>query len=574
MLKKLRKLKIGLKVKVVVPTIALVTFALLLNSTINQLHLRSSLIEICKEQAVIAVNAASTELHVDYIKTMAEGSEGSNIHGKLKESLKTILDIGTIEDVYCVTKDGDGYQYAFDLNETSPIGSPVDYDLKLLAKSFEGEPTVSEGIEVYEGAHIITAYKPLLDSTGKIAAVIGVDYNVDKVQDKIDSLKTRAVLRTLAFVGFNTLVIFLILTSIVRSIKRVGNKLADIAGDEGDLTNQIEVKSSDEVAVVATHLNQLLSKLSDMIRSVDTSIRIAQESSEEIHQGCVSTSDDLVSATSALGQIDATMEVIADTVKQVEESFATVMSVSEQIANDATSDANDVSLIVDKAQEAYTDAVSSKEEAIEYSRRLSNRVEMCIDEAKSVGEIKALTDTVLNIASQTHLLSLNASIEAARAGEFGRGFAVVATEMAQLAEQSASAAKQIQEISSKVIDSVTSLTQETETLIKFSEEVTDTGYNKLAALAEDYKTNVTTIKDDLTGFSKVSGSVHEDMYVVKDSIDIIVMSVDECTVAIDAINKAVNSMADASMKVREASDVNNKNISDLKDFVGSFKYNQ
>lgn len=78
-------------------------------------------------------------------------------------------------------------------------------------------------------------------------------------------------------------------------------------------------------------------------------------------------------------------------------------------------------------------------------------MQQAIENSRSVEEVNALTDEILNISSQTNLLALNASIEAARAGEAGKGFAVVADEIRVLADSSRETAGNIQQINAKVV---------------------------------------------------------------------------------------------------------------------------
>ena len=80
-----------------------------------------------------------------------------------------------------------------------------------------------------------------------------------------------------------------------------------------------------------------------------------------------------------------------------------------------------------------------------------------ITDSQSVDQVNSLTDDIMNIASQTNLLSLNASIEAARAGAAGKGFAVVAGEIGSLAENSRQTAGNIQKINQVVVDAVHNL---------------------------------------------------------------------------------------------------------------------
>ena len=87
-------------------------------------------------------------------------------------------------------------------------------------------------------------------------------------------------------------------------------------------------------------------------------------------------------------------------------------------------------------------------------------MEQSIENSKEAAQIQSLTENILQIASQTNLLSLNASIEAARAGEAGKGFSVVAAQISELAESSRTIAKNIQEISTLVTESVTGLSSD------------------------------------------------------------------------------------------------------------------
>ena len=570
---KLRQLNIGLKVKVIVPMMILITFALLLSTTIIQVKMQKGLIDVCKEQTNSTVKIAATKVNPDYVKTMTKGSEGSPIHTKLKEKLSEMSTTSNIADIYCITKNKEGqFQYAFDLSEESTIGTLIDYDIEMIEAAFAGSLVTSSDIDKFGDSYVITAYHPLVDSTGRISSVMGVDYDVTNIQKYMTSQRNQTTVRTILFVVFNVSVIYLILSTVVRDIKKVGTKIAEIAGTEGDLTQKIDVKANDEIGLVSSNLNLLLEKLNAMVCSINDNITAIRKSSEEINSGCITTSDGVSTTSASMEEIAATMEVVGDTVKSIEQSFVTVMRVSDQIALDSTAGAENVDAIVNRVQEEFEQSIKSKEEAIRYSREISETVEQRIEDAKIVKEIEALTSTVLDIASQTNLLSLNASIEAARAGQAGRGFAVVATEIGKLSEQSADAAKQIQAISERVIKAVTSLTNETKKLIEFSEDVTDTGYTKLSNLAEDYKTNVTQISEDLKGFAKVSGDVYTDMLAVKDSIDIVVMSVEECNTAITSVNVAVEEIVNASAAVKESSDVNVNKLDDLAGFVNTFKF--
>lgn len=179
-------------------------------------------------------------------------------------------------------------------------------------------------------------------------------------------------------------------------------------------------------------------------------------------------------------------------------------------------------------------------------------------------------DAITGIASQTNLLSLNASIEAARAGEHGRGFAVVASEIQKLSEQSAGSAKEIEDI-------VNRLSLESEQAVAAMEEM------KRIIARQEEKLNETTeqFKKVSAGIAKTreatsviqtrtdecDASRRQVMDVVSDLSAISeenAASAEETTASMEELNATINLLAEEAAKVREMSD-------GLKEKVGIFK---
>ncbi|PAU77511.1 methyl-accepting chemotaxis protein [Halomonas salipaludis] len=249
-------------------------------------------------------------------------------------------------------------------------------------------------------------------------------------QRRADTLGMSLVGVVLAALGL--LALWLVGTSISRPLKRLAERMREIASGDGDLTQRLPVRGRDEGAALATQFNAFADKIHDVLLDVRASSEAVNTAASEIAHGGQDLSRRTENAASSLQQTSASMEEITSTVEHTAAS-----------AREANQLSQSASAVAGRGGEVVSQVVSTMDEITASSRK--------------IGEIVSVMD---GIAFQTNLLALNASVEAARAGEQGRGFAVVAGEVRQLASRSADAAREIKgliESSSDKVDSGTQL---------------------------------------------------------------------------------------------------------------------
>ena len=270
----------------------------------------------------------------------------------------------------------------------------------------------------YSGPEYVRLTTAAIDAEYALAGKAAVQFNA-LLDARIAALqRTRlgmlaAVAGLFAFGG-------LMLYVIARSVTQPLNNAVEIAERvaAGDLTAAIESGGRNETARLLASLGRMNDNLREIVIEVRGSIHNIGEAARDIATGNADLSSRTESQASSLEETAASMDEITSTVRQNADNAAQASQVASQASD-----------VAQRGGAVVTDVVAT--------------MEAINDSARRIVDIIGVID---GIAFQTNILALNAAVEAARAGEQGRGFAVVATEVRNLAQRSAAAAKEIKQL--------------------------------------------------------------------------------------------------------------------------------
>ena len=250
-----------------------------------------------------------------------------------------------------------------------------------------------------------------------------------------------------------------------------------IAMTEGDLSQSITQDYGEEFNVLTEAMNELLSKLGNMVEEIRTASDSVFSTSSELAEGNKELSHRTESQASSLEETASAMEELAATIQQNATNAVDATNLSESAMTKSTA-----------GGKVIAEAVIAMEAIQKSSKKISDIISV-IDE----------------IAFQTNLLALNAAVEAARAGEQGKGFAVVASEVRNLAQRSASAAKEIKGLINNSVEAVN----------EGSELVNNTGstFDEVVQAVTEVVNKITEIsaasQEQASGINEVSAAVSQ-----------------------------------------------------------------
>lgn len=322
-----------------------------------------------------------------------------------------------------------------------------------------------------------------------------------------------------------------VLLMVIRPLSRTRGEMIEIISDidnrNGDLTRRVALLSNREIAEVGSGINSFMEKLQSIFKII-TQNSVKMESVVNEVRDSIITSNGSVSDLSAMTQeLTATMEEMSGSAAIINTNAAEVRQEVNAMVEQTTDIRRYTAEMKEHADHMEQSAHMTMESTEDKISQILGVLERAIAESENVNRINDLTNDILNIASETNLLSLNASIEAARAGEAGKGFAVVASEISKLAAESQETANRIQGTNSMVIQAVNNLAENANDLVTYINTSILTEFKNFAQGGTEYREKANYIEgvvgDFMSRMDGLQGTIEE----IAGSIDLIARSIEE-----------------------------------------------
>ena len=430
---------------------------------------------------------------------------------------------------------------------------------------------IQDYIDHTEDGDLITVYKPIEDNAGKVVAILGCDYDASSITAELQ----KAVVQTLQIGGICLILAILILTIIVsritKGLMQVNAKIYDLVHNEGDLTQKLDVRSGDELELIAGNVNELLAYIRKIMIGISSGSMRLMSSSRKMVDHLSSADESITDVSATMQEMSAAMEETTSSLNQITEAIDEIYSSVERIAGSA--DAGKVSSqeMESRASGANDAAAEGEKKANIETEKMAASLNEKIAKSKSVEQIEILTSNIIEITEQTNLLALNASIEAARAGEAGRGFAVVADEIGKLAGNSADAAAKIRQVSAEVIQAVDELAEGSQQMIEFVRNSTEEGFGGLVATSENYATDANAMRAMMEQFAQTAEELRSTMDGIRESISAVNIAVEESAKGIAGVSESSVQLTGNVNDIQSEASDNNGIAEDLATEVGKFK---
>lgn len=450
------------------------------------------------------------------------------------------------------------------------VGKPVENAVvkDVVARMKKGE-TMTNDFVAYEfkGAMKYAAYEVLRDQS-----ILVITADEDDALAVSKSLWIRGILVAFLGTAVSILVGLFAVVFIIKPLIALTGVIRETA--DLDFRDDAKVKQiaerRDEVGLMGKAVFQMRNSLRSCVLSI-------QNASDKIYQDVVKVNDVSVKIREQCMDNSATTEQLAAGMEETSATTGTITSNIGEMKNGASDLSNlsqeGVTLsgeISERAMSLRESANNATERATDMHDVIKKQVTKAVDAAECVKQINEMTESIMQISSQTSLLALNASIEAARAGEAGKGFAVVASEISKLANETSDSVTSINEIVTKVNSSVDGMVQSMEDTTKFLDEVVLKDYDQFKSISDQYNNDADVVKVSMENVENEVIKLTEAINVIVEAITGINSTIDESAVGVGDIAEKTGDVVNETAENAQLVDACMESVEELEEIAKRF----
>lgn len=335
MKRKVRTRKLGIKFKILIPVCVCVLVVCVVMGINSYKHITDGMVEMGVQEADMAADLTLRMLDGDEVEQIVPGAEESDAYKGVLAALKNMKDSCGIAYLYTLYTDGTNVYYGVDVEATedvSYLGDPFADSYEELKSVFEGQEYVQDYIDETEDGDLITVYKPITNSAGKVVAVLGCDYDASDITARLDASLVGVVKIGAVCIVMAVAALSIIISTITRGLQKVDDKIYEIVHNEGDLTQKLDIHSGDEMELIAGNVNALLEYIRGIMLKISDNSEHLNGSSQKIAQNLAAAEVNITDVSATMEEMSAAMEETNASLEQISTSVGQVYASIENMA--------------------------------------------------------------------------------------------------------------------------------------------------------------------------------------------------------------------------------------------------